>query len=167
MRYIPLRFQPTASAAGTKPQKRGKSLLSKTPLRDCVLDDTVKKKATEELPKPLCCHNTLPTATPSSHLISLLPFQQPSPHFFLSHPAIPLINTLWLPLPLLLRRPGWMNIAHFSLGGKWDTWTPTVVHKPQESVSEDFRREPIKLLPFSIKAQEQMSDGKRTGKEDA
>lgn len=84
MRYIPLRFQPTASAAGTKPQKGGKSLLSKTPLRDCALDDTVKKKkgATEELPKPLCCHNTLPTATPSSHLISLLPFQQPSPHFF-------------------------------------------------------------------------------------
>lgn len=95
---VPLRFQPPACASGTKPEKRGKSLLSKSPSGTGDLDDTVRKKkkkeATVELPKPLCCHNTLPTAAPSSHLVSLPPVSPTLTPFSLSHPAIALITTL-------------------------------------------------------------------------
>ncbi len=96
---VPLRFQPTVCVAGTKPEKRGKSLLSKSPSGTGDLDDTVEKKtkkkneATEEIPKPLCCHKTLPTVAPSSHLISLLPVSPTPTQFSLSHPVIPLITT--------------------------------------------------------------------------
>lgn len=97
MRYIPLRFQPTASAAGTKPQKRGKSLLSKTPLRDCVLDDTVKKK------RPLRGYQSLFAATthfplqlPLVTSFLFFPFNNPLPifsfpscHSFNQHPLTP------------------------------------------------------------------------------
>lgn len=42
-RRAPLRFQPTACEPGTKPEKRGKSLLSKSPSGTGDLDDAVKK----------------------------------------------------------------------------------------------------------------------------
>lgn len=94
---VPTGLQPTACATGTKPEKRGKSLLSKSPSGTGDLDDTVqkrrKKEATEELPKPLCCHSTLPTAAPSVTSFLFFLFHKPSPHFLPPRPAIPLIAT--------------------------------------------------------------------------
>lgn len=148
---VPLRFWPTACAAGTKAE-RGKSLLSKSPSGSGDLEDIAqkerKKEATKEIPKPLCCHNTLPTTAPSSHLISLLPVSPILTPFSLSQPAIPLITTLWLPLPLLSHKPRWANIAHFTQGGKLDTWAPTAGGAEATGERERRLQTPRYQLPF-------------------
>lgn len=147
---VPLRFRPTACAAGIKPEKRGKSLLSKSPSGTGDLDDTVKKRK-KRRPLRLCSHKTLPAIAPSSHLISLLPVPPTLTPFSLSHPAIPLITTFWHPLP----SPGWANIAHFSWGGEMRHMdTPLeVAQEAQESVTEDSWHRLINFHSSCNKAQ--------------
>lgn len=95
---VPLRFQPTACAAGTKPEKRGKSLLSKSPSGTGDLDDTVKKKkeATEKLPEP-SARTDFPLQLPlvTSFLFFLF-HQSSSPfyHTFNHHPHTPSSSAL-------------------------------------------------------------------------
>lgn len=87
----------TASSvcALNKAIERRQIISFKVPLRIVALHDTVKKKEPYELPKPLCCHNTLPAAVPFSHLIPLFfPFKQPSLLIFLPYSYVALITTL-------------------------------------------------------------------------
>lgn len=83
---VPLRFQLTACEAGTKPEKRGKSLLLKSPSGSADLDHTVKPKKQRPL-RSYQSLNTLPTTTaPSTPLTSFLRFP---PTLTLVSPPIP------------------------------------------------------------------------------
>lgn len=130
----------------------------KVPLRDWWLGRYSYRKEKKEKKKGnwgATKASSLPQHVPNCGSLSS-PFfvPQPSPHFPSPYPAIPLITTFWLPLPSLLRRPGWANIAHFSReeGDETHGHPLQAVQKPQESVTEDLRHRLINFHSSSNKA---------------